>query len=280
MNPEKIILFKGPGTSADDVEAWIKASFRRDELIILKDVDALHREAQRIAEERDPPLFFVLPGIAGEDSPYNRYLDKRAMKALAAITRYSTLLAICGGAYFIGHERRFLKSDGTPLRKTNDTPLIPIDCTGPLPPEDARFPARDTADSLSAVRVSAIDRTGQRHEGWIAYALGPVIHARAAFTTAVKPLAHYAGPDSRPMACAKYISSLDHRQVIALGVLPYIRGDALAAFNPELVDVLNAPASRHVQDALLGRIANNIRTHYRDRQTVLARERESAYSPA
>lgn len=120
-----------------------------------------------ILTSESSPCLFILPGIMGEDSPYQHIFKKDHLESLAQFVRNGNVfLGICAGAFFVSEVTQFVPpwQDGIKhLRSIN--PLFNGIANGPLHPYAVR-------QSLSVVPVRV---SGEAEDIFLPYSMGPAL---------------------------------------------------------------------------------------------------------
>ncbi len=216
MQRKKITVYTGPSVSTGALIPRLRESFRGA---------AIH---QTRAGDIDKPdtldsdtLAFFLPGIVGEDSPYNR---DPGQKGNEAIRRYvedgGVFVGICAGAYYSCREIVY----NPPWRREPKTGKPGLDffnalAKGPLP----GLGMRNGAEWFSGCRVASLSYKDKTKQVGVAYGNGPAMFPFDA-ESGIEIIARYEDMPDRPIAIA--IKKIGKGLAIFMGALPYIGYDA------------------------------------------------------
>ena len=181
-----------------------------------------------LAAQKEPCLF-ILPGIMGQDSPYQHIFEKDDLEKLSQfVARRNVFLGICAGAFFVSERTLFVPPwQGSPKFLRSLNPLFNGVADGPLP-------AYATRDGLNVVSVHV---TEWNKEISLPYSMGPAFFPVDKNDPGLEIMATYT--QIQPPAAAAL------RQAFGLGAA-YLSGP-----HPEMAIT---PISNHYQGATLDKI--------------------------
>ena len=171
MPPKIAIYNNGRGTTGSLIPS-LRTSFNG---FALETVKPAHLDAG-ILQNRNTKIF-ILPGIAGEDSPYPDELTPGRLESISRFVQEGgVMLAICAGSYFFAQKTFYTPAWGPHKTRISTLPIFNGMARGPVGPSAKGPQPEPRFGHVTIVPVSYQTRDGTWQDTGVCYGNGPGLY--------------------------------------------------------------------------------------------------------